>query len=346
MRYLLPLVASSALVAALPQVKTVIDTVVVTATQYVEESAPTGTSDNSPAIPYFPAPAAPSVAYSATPVAPVAPVVASSPAPVAAQAAAVPSKQVDTPKPAQVSTPAYTSTAAAATPSKPSVPSNPGSKDGQSTQGQSTSQSVSSSDSILAIMTNAQVEAIVHTCWNGAIPWPIPNTPLPCVDVVAPQLSLFPRPAATPNMITVNNYCGYDIHYDHFSGASSPVSGTWKAGTKGTPMAMDGTVFKAGKTPSSSTPVLIEYGVNGGQIFYDLSLINCINDGDTSNCAGHEAGLQIGGPNSMTFQCAAGAWCDDQVYMYQENLCKKQNPVSSTSTSNGLTVEFCASQKK
>lgn len=342
MRYLLPLVASSALVAALPQVKTVIDTVVVTATQYVEESAPTGTSDNSPAIPYFPAPVAPSVAS------PAAPVVASSPAPVAAQAAAVPSKQVDTPKPAPASAPASTSTAAAAAASKPSVASNPGSKDGQ---GQATTQSVSSSDSILAIMTNAQVEAIVHTCWNGAIPWPIPNTPLPCVDVVAPQLSLFPRPATKANMLTVNNYCGYDIYYSHLGSSTNAPRGVIKAG-QNIQQPLDGTLVRASKTPAFNGqdgyewPSLVEYSVSSGQVYYDLSLITCINNGDTSNCAGHEAGLQLGGPNSKTFQCAAGAWCDDQVYMYQENLCKKQNPVSATSSSDGLTVDFCASQKK
>ena len=72
----------------------------------------------------------------------------------------------------------------------------------------------------------------------------------------------------------------------------------------------------------------VEYSVNDTASF-DLSLIDClgtegmtttgkvIRNGDMSMCPGHEQGLQLGNKGSRSWQCAAGAWCDDQAYLYE-----------------------------
>lgn len=174
-----------------------------------------------------------------------------------------------------------------------------------------------SDDSILNRMSDSEVLSICKTCWGGALEWPLPNTPAPVVDVVSPQLSIFERPASSPNTLTIHNYCSYDIHYTHFSGSNQIDGGSLTAGQTITgPLA--GTVFKASKTADGSKDLLIEYNIGAdGQLWFDLSLITCAVDGDVSACPGHEAGLQLGNAGSKSFQCAAGAWCDDQAYLYQ-----------------------------
>ncbi|CAO2655280.1 Nn.00g103440.m01.CDS01 [Neocucurbitaria sp. VM-36] len=213
-----------------------------------------------------------------------------------------------------------------------------------------TSSTEASSDTTLERMSTSEVEAIYKTCWGGILELPLPGTPNPVVDVVAPQLSIFTLPIAKADTLTVHNYCSYDIFFDHFKGESKLESGSISAGAS-FDSPLSGTVMKVSKSSNMGKDMLIEYSVADGNLYYDLSLITCLGqtDGlennDTSGCAGHEAGLQLGNSVSKSFQCAAGAWCDDQVYLYQENLCKKQNPVSSCSPSHGLTMEFCASQK-
>lgn len=193
----------------------------------------------------------------------------------------------------------------------------------------------------LARMSSAEVEAIYKTCWNGNIPWP---SRMPSADVPPRQLNLFSKPAATPNQLTINNYCSYPINYMHWDGSATPVKGVLDAGAT-LNSGLTGTVFKASKKADMSNELLVEYSVTGGMLWYNLSLITCIKGEDLSACAGHEGGLQLGNTESKSFQCAANSWCDDQAYIYQENLCKKENPVSQCNPSLGLTMEFCAGAK-
>ncbi|KAF1941501.1 hypothetical protein EJ02DRAFT_512421 [Clathrospora elynae] len=200
-------------------------------------------------------------------------------------------------------------------------------------------------------MTTAEVQEICHVCWNGAVEWPLPDTPNPVIESNSEQLSLFDRPASTPNTLTVHNYCTYPLYFNHYHQADSLETGTLTAGqTINRPLA--GTVLKVYKTKDMVKDVLVEYGIDSqNTMWYDLSLITCLgttnglSNSDTSACAGHEAGLQLGNSGEMSFQCAGGAWCDDQVYLYKENLCKKLNPVYGGTPSQGLTMEFCAELK-
>ncbi|KAH8725777.1 hypothetical protein GQ44DRAFT_202875 [Phaeosphaeriaceae sp. PMI808] len=195
-------------------------------------------------------------------------------------------------------------------------------------------------------MSTAEVDASRATCWQGKIPWPLLNTPLPMKDVLSKQLEIYNRPQATSGQLTVHNYCSYPIYYTHMDAQVHTLA----AGTNiAEPLTK--TVFKASKSQSMGNDVLIEYAVANNQIYYDISLITCLvysgdkPTGDASKCAGHELGLQLGNTKSRTFQCAPNKWCDDQVYLYQENMCKHNNPVTSCSSGdNGLTMEFCASK--
>ncbi|KAH8688582.1 hypothetical protein GQ44DRAFT_638310 [Phaeosphaeriaceae sp. PMI808] len=196
--------------------------------------------------------------------------------------------------------------------------------------------------------------------WN--IVWPLPDTPMPVIDHERiPQHNLFRRPTTVGNSVIVYNYCRYDLwvrpHVGNNVNAVEriPSQRSKRFDIEKRDLAVN---LKVSKIESNfAKPVQIEYAVANGALWYDLSLIDClgttgeardgkpVRNGDTSACAGHEAGLQLGNANDMTFQCGPGAWCDDQAYLYEENLCKSQNPVSACSPSDGLGVEFCASMK-
>lgn len=164
-------------------------------------------------------------------------------------------------------------------------------------------------------MSTAEVEAIYKTCWNGALEWPLPNQPNPVIDIVSPQLSLFPRPASTPHTLTVHNYCDYDVHFVHFNGGAAESGSLAPYSSIDRPLT--GTVFKASKSANMGNDLLVEYSIDGnGVLWYNLSLLTCMVGGDTSACAGHEAGLQLSNPGKMAFQCGPGMWCDDQAYLY------------------------------
>lgn len=187
-------------------------------------------------------------------------------------------------------------------------------------------------DSVLARVESWTIPA---TCpWK--IPWPLPNTPQPTVDNVdIPQLSLFPRPDSTANTLTIYNYCDYDLYFEPHVGNTVEEAGHISAGGKldrpfeAAPEG-SGVNLKVSKTKGDySKPVQIEYAVSSGTVWYDISLIDCLGrtedglrNGDLSACAGHALGLQMGpAKDAISFQCGAGAWCDDQAYLYEVCTC-------------------------
>jgi hypothetical protein len=183
-------------------------------------------------------------------------------------------------------------------------------------------------------MSPDTAETICHLCHQkNPIQWPLPASadgvlmPMPVVDNLTwTQLSLFARPESTPSKLTVMNYCSYDLYFEHWNEAVKLSSGVIASGGS-CKEAIAGTVMKVGKDSIVGQPVQIEYSAPNG--FYDLSLIDCLarsevegpqkgfRTADTSACAGHEHGLQLSNPGSKAFQCAAGAWCDDQAYFYE-----------------------------
>ncbi|KAH3979395.1 hypothetical protein HBI80_149820 [Parastagonospora nodorum] len=213
-------------------------------------------------------------------------------------------------------------------------------------------------DSTLARMTNAQALASVkkETCYNGTrIPWPQNDLPPPLADKPIQQLHIFKKPETAPNTLTIHNYCNYPIYYVHWNGPQNIGQGVIKAHDVFT-SPLRGSVIKASKTPDLTKVVLIEYFNDKAtkKLWYNLSLVKCLGVNprngmyttDTSACAGHESGLQFGNKQVMSYQCAPGWWCDDQAYLYDENLCKVLNPVSTCSPKDGVTMEFCASKRR
>ena len=192
------------------------------------------------------------------------------------------------------------------------------------------------SDAIDSVLERVSSWTIPSSCpWS--IPWPLPDTPNPTIDDVdIPQLSLFPRPQTTPNTLTIYNFCDYDLWFEPHIGNTLEATGHIPAGGRlDRPFEMapegSGVNLKVTKTEGDySKPIQVEYAVSAGTVWYDLSLIDCLGrtpeglrNGDTSACAGHEAGLQMGpAANAVSFQCGAGAWCDDQMYLYEVSRCR------------------------
>ncbi|UPX15056.1 uncharacterized protein EKO05_0005520 [Ascochyta rabiei] len=186
------------------------------------------------------------------------------------------------------------------------------------------------SDAVDSVLARVESWVIPATCpWK--IHWPLPDTPMPTVDNVdIPQLSLFPRPDSTSNTLTIYNFCDYDLFFEPHVGNTLAEIGHIPAGGKldrpfeSAPEG-SGINLKVSKTEGDySKPVQIEYAVSAGTVWYDISLIDCLGrtdgmrNGDTTACAGHEAGLQMGpAKDALSFQCGAGAWCDDQAYLYE-----------------------------
>jgi hypothetical protein len=185
-------------------------------------------------------------------------------------------------------------------------------------------------DKCLARMSDAQASAIAPTCHNGTIKWPSNDLPPPVEDAPFRQLSLYDIPATVPNTLIVHNYCDYDLHYTHRDSVKTLDTGILTAGaTKQSPFTTeDAGVWLASKTPDMVKAVQAEYTVSKATdaLWYNLSLIPCLGsknglpNADTTECAGHEAGLQFGNQQFQTFQCAPGMWCDDQAYFYQVDL--------------------------
>jgi len=160
-------------------------------------------------------------------------------------------------------------------------------------------------------------------CWSQSnLVWPMNDMPLPSKESATKQLNIYQPPATKPRTLTVRNYCDYPIHYQHvgprgiLQESDLPAGGIFE-----TPYV--GTNWKASRQGDPSRVVQIEYNNNDGDLWYNLSLIDCLMKDsrglptkDASGCVGLEGGLQFGNKENMSFQCAPGTWCDDQAYFY------------------------------
>ncbi|KAI4937489.1 uncharacterized protein J4E92_002220 [Alternaria infectoria] len=147
------------------------------------------------------------------------------------------------------------------------------------------------------------------TCARGPEQLPLnPGVPRPVEITKIPELDLFPPPESVPGILTMHNYCGYDLYWFHFHDTEFEHGSLPAGGTEARPLA--GKVMKVSKTTPMSHELQVEYAPKtNGELWYNLSLINCIawQNGklttDTSGCAGHEAGLQLGQNGGLAFQC-------------------------------------------
>ena len=187
----------------------------------------------------------------------------------------------------------------------------------------------------LAISTNNRLtdsEVLAYQskkaeCWQRSnLTWPMNDVPCPIKETQATQLNLYTIAESKPKTLTVQNYCSYDIQYQHLGHNGSIGAGTLVAGgTWETPTNI-GSNFKASKGNDPSRVVQVEYNIDPAkpeELWYNLSMIDCLVKDDkkllttdASGCVGLEAGLQFGNKKKFSFQCAPGTWCDDQAYFY------------------------------
>lgn len=81
-------------------------------------------------------------------------------------------------------------------------------------------------------------------------------------------------------------------------------------------------------------------------MYYDISLIDCVQGGYAGNCPGHEAGLKawsfvdgnVGG--CKVLQCAPGADCSSQAYYVP--VPGHIQPVKACGLGAGLVFEVCS----
>jgi hypothetical protein len=80
-----------------------------------------------------------------------------------------------------------------------------------------------------------------------------------------------------------------------------------------------------------------------GKLWYDLSLIDCINTKE--GCPGHEGGFRaVGGDGSTckSFTCRKSEPCNTQAYIIPENGYQPNAPVGVCSVEAGVVFELCA----
>ncbi|KAF2031584.1 hypothetical protein EK21DRAFT_110713 [Setomelanomma holmii] len=93
-----------------------------------------------------------------------------------------------------------------------------------------------------------------------------------------------------------------------------------------------------------------EYSAVNGQLWYDISFVDCASAESADNCPGHADGLSMTSSNSAcgTVHCAAGAYCPTQAYYCDTPMSKLglQDPVFTcpgvSMNSMDLVMTTCA----
>ncbi|KAF2658865.1 hypothetical protein K491DRAFT_713118 [Lophiostoma macrostomum CBS 122681] len=180
------------------------------------------------------------------------------------------------------------------------------------------------------------------------------SLPLLAFSVPAP----LPFPAtgsASANHAMVINSCPYSVYLQSISGGASSVN---NATDRSQVLAPGATYTEAMRNPgfgialkisngtaATNTVTQLEYALDpSGDVWYDLSFINCIVDGsyDAAKCPGHDYGLKAkAGQGCKDFTCGPNEVCIGQAYWLKENGYQGGAPVSQCAASKGLTFELC-----
>jgi len=121
----------------------------------------------------------------------------------------------------------------------------------------------------------------------------------------------------------ISNRCPYDIWlWSVDQGYSSPPihvpartqhSEPFRSACNGC-----GSSLKISKTDQLITGqhTQFEYSIADGNIWYDISFVNCAQGESASECPGHDKGLAMDSPEPACGKanCAAGSYCPTQVY--------------------------------
>ncbi|KAF2439183.1 hypothetical protein P171DRAFT_490617 [Karstenula rhodostoma CBS 690.94] len=136
--------------------------------------------------------------------------------------------------------------------------------------------------------------------------------------VAEPTSTSSPSTGGSGGKVTLKNNCDYDVTYEQLCPCgSSDGSGTISAGSTWSDSISDcaggNTALKV-YSASTSKPMQFEYGLQSGNIWYDMSFIDCISGSDDfSQCAGSAWSIGAVG-TCQTYACSGGSECCIQGY--------------------------------
>lgn len=157
---------------------------------------------------------------------------------------------------------------------------------------------------------------------------------------------------AVPGNYTVKNFCPYPVYVaiDYKGGwpDAAIVVPTWhrisgplhqSPSCAGNDInACGGVSLKASKTPNGPR-MQFEYLATEGTVYYDISLIDCINA--PGGCAGHEAGYTAySGEGCQAWTCPPGLRCDKNAYI--EAAAKDGSNTAGCAADKGVAFNLCA----
>jgi hypothetical protein len=147
------------------------------------------------------------------------------------------------------------------------------------------------------------------------------NPKMQLKDILAASLIALPSVLALGHA-AIENKCSYPVYawsvVPHSSSDRITINPgqTYKEGLK-VPCRGCGVSLKISKEANSQAAITqFEYSITDGQIWYDISLIDCARGEDASACPGHEKGISLGG-NMLcpkTFVCRPGEYCPGEAY--------------------------------
>jgi hypothetical protein len=176
-----------------------------------------------------------------------------------------------------------------------------------------------------------------------AAPWGESLAPAPYSTAEAQPISTStPSTSPSAGKVTLTNNCDYDVTYNNMCPCgSSDGSGTISAGATWSDSISDcssgNTALKIYKD-GTSKPMQFEYGLQSGNIWYDMSFIDCVSGADDfSQCAG--AGWSMGAIGSCpTFACTGGSECCIQGYCDPTATAASEQPNAGCGSFQGYEV--------
>ncbi|KAF9736476.1 hypothetical protein PMIN06_006603 [Paraphaeosphaeria minitans] len=160
--------------------------------------------------------------------------------------------------------------------------------------------------------------------------------------VAEPTSTSPPSTGGTGSKVTLKNNCDYDVTYDQLCPCgSSDGSGTISAGSTWSDSISDCTggntalkLFKDG----GSKPMQFEYGLQSGNVWYDMSFIDCVSGSDDfSQCAGSAWSMSAVG-SCPSYSCSGGSECCIQGYCDPTASAASEQPVGACGVNQGLSA--------
>ena len=172
-----------------------------------------------------------------------------------------------------------------------------------------------------------------------AVSSPAATTTAPAYTSAAAQPTSAPSTGGSG--VTLHNNCGYDVTYDLVEPCGGSKSGSISAGSTWTDSLTD---CSSGNSAlklygnGSNKPMQFEYGLVNGNVWYDMSFIDCISGSDDfSQCVG--SGWSMGSIGSCpTYSCSGGSECCIQGYCDPTATAASEQPAAGCGAYQGYSL--------